>query len=158
MTESAFISTPLGVAKLEGDENGLQAITVLNTEEALTKIIPEVLEDAVYQLREYFEGQRGKFALELNPQGTDFQKRVWDALLEIPFGKTVSYLDLSKTLGDVKAIRAVAAANGKNPLWIVVPCHRVIGSDGSLTGYAGGLHRKKWLLEHESPVKQQSLF
>lgn len=158
MTESAFISTPLGVAKLEGDENGLQAITVLNTEEALTKIIPEVLEDAVYQLREYFDGQREHFALELNPQGTDFQKRVWDALLEIPFGKTVSYLDLSKTLGDVKAIRAVAAANGKNPLWIVVPCHRVIGSDGSLTGYAGGLHRKKWLLEHESPVKQQSLF
>ena len=78
--------------------------------------------------------------------------------MEIPFGKTTSYLELSKTLGDVKAIRAVASANGKNPLWIVIPCHRVIGSDGSLTGYAGGLHRKKWLLEHESPFKQTSLF
>ena len=156
--ESAFIPTPLGVAKLEGDENGLQTITVLDGEEELTKVIPEVLEDSVYQLKEYFEGQRKDFTLELNPQGTDFQKRVWKALLEIPFGKTTSYLALSKTLGDVKAIRAVAGANGKNPLWIVIPCHRVIGSDGSLTGYAGGLHRKKWLLEHESPVKQQSLF
>ncbi len=156
--ESAFIPTPLGVAKLEGDENGLQTITVLDGEEELTKVIPEVLEDSVYQLKEYFGGQRKDFTLEINPQGTDFQKRVWKALLNIPFGKTTSYLALSKTLGDVKAIRAVAGANGKNPLWIVIPCHRVIGSDGSLTGYAGGLHRKKWLLEHESPVKQQSLF
>ena len=96
--------------------------------------------------------------MELNPQGTELQKKVWQALVKIPFGKTTSYLELSKTLGDVKAIRAVAAANGKNPLWIVIPCHRVIGSDGSLTGYAGGLHRKKWLLEHENPLKQQSLF
>lgn len=156
--ESAYIPTPLGIAKLEGDEHGLQAITVLNTEEELTEIVPEVLEDGVYQLKEYFDGKRKDFTLDLNPQGTDFQKRVWQALLDIPFGKTTSYLQLSKTLGDVKAIRAVAAANGKNPLWIVVPCHRVIGSDGSLTGYAGGLHRKKWLLEHESPVKQQTLF
>ncbi len=156
--ETAFIQTPLGTAKLEGDENGLTAITVLDTEEALTEIIPIELEDATYQLKEYFEGSRTRFDLVLNPSGTDFQKSVWKALQEIPYGKTVSYLDLSKTLGDVKAIRAVASANGKNPLWIVVPCHRVIGSDGSLTGYAGGLHRKKWLLEHENPVKQQSLF
>ena len=158
MMESSFIATPLGVAILEGDEHGLQTLTVLDTEEKLTKVIPEVLEDGAYQLKEYFEGQRKEFTLELNPQGTDFQKRVWNALLHIPFGKSTSYLELSKTLGDVKAIRAVAAANGRNPLWILIPCHRVIGSDGSLTGYAGGLHRKKWLLEHESPVKQQSLF
>lgn len=156
--EIAFIQTPLGVAKIEGDENGLHAISVLDTDEELTEVIPEVLEDGVYQLNEYFDGQRENFMLDLNPQGTDFQKRVWKALLEIPFGKTVSYLELSKTLGDVKAIRAVAAANGKNPLWIIVPCHRVIGSDGSLTGYASGLHRKKWLIDHENPVKQQSLF
>jgi len=156
--EQAYIDTPLGIAKLEGDTEGLFGITVLNSEVKISDIIPETLEDAVYQLQEYFEGKRQDFALELNPQGTDFQKRVWEALLQIPYGKTVSYLELSKTLGDVKAIRAVAAANGKNPLWIVVPCHRVVGSDGSLTGYAGGLHRKKWLLEHESPVKQQALF
>ena len=156
--ETAFIQTPLGTAKLEGDENGLTVITVLDAHEEPTDIIPMELEEAVYQLKEYFEGSRTQFDLVLNPSGTDFQKSVWKALQEIPYGKTVSYLDLSKTLGDVKAIRAVASANGKNPLWIVVPCHRVIGSDGSLTGYAGGLHRKKWLLEHENPVKQQSLF
>lgn len=156
--EIALIQTPLGIAKIEGDEGGLHAITVLDHKEEPTTIIPEVLEDAAYQLREYFGGKRKVFTLELSPNGTDFQKGVWEALQHIPYGKTTSYLELSKTLGDVKAIRAVAAANGKNPLWIVVPCHRVIGSDGSLTGYAGGLHRKKWLLEHESPVKQQSLF
>lgn len=154
----AYINTPLGIAKLEGDKEGLSTITVLNSEEKTSDIIPDILEDAVYQLQEYFKGKRQDFSIELNPQGTDFQKKVWEALLQIPYGKTVSYLELSKTLGDVKAIRAVAAANGKNPLWVVVPCHRVIGSDGSLTGYAGGLHRKKWLLEHESPVKQQLLF
>ncbi|MFS4492871.1 methylated-DNA--[protein]-cysteine S-methyltransferase [Maribacter sp. 2308TA10-17] len=156
--ETAYISTPLGIAKLEGDTDGLSAISVLDTEETLTDVIPEVLEDAVYQLNEYFEGQRENFNLQLKPQGTPFQQGVWKELLNIPYGKTMSYLELSKKLGDVKAIRAVAAANGKNPLWIIVPCHRVIGSDGSLTGYAGGLHRKKWLLAHENPVKQGSLF
>lgn len=156
--ETAFIQTPLGIAKLEGDEKGLSVISILNKENKTNGIVPEVLEDAAYQLQEYFEGKREVFSLTLNPEGTDFQKKVWTALQEIPFGKTISYLELSKRLGNVKAIRAAASANGKNPLWIVIPCHRVIGSDGSLTGYAGGLHRKKWLLEHESPVKQQSLF
>tara|TARA_R110001583_G_scaffold2514_5_gene18158 strand:+ start:1318 stop:1791 length:474 start_codon:yes stop_codon:yes gene_type:complete len=156
--ESAFLHTPLGIAKLEGDENGVSSITVIDGDIPPSDVIPEVLDDAVYQLQEYFEGKRQAFSLTLNPEGTDFQKKVWDALLQIPFGKTISYLQLSKTLGDPKAIRAVASANGKNPLWIVIPCHRVIGSDGSLTGYAGGIHRKKWLLVHESPAKQQSLF
>jgi methylated-DNA-[protein]-cysteine S-methyltransferase len=156
--EFCIFNTPLGFAKLEGDENGISSLTVLNNDHTVSDIIPEVLEDAVRQLEEYFKGERTEFSIKLNPQGTDFQKRVWDALLTIPYGKTTSYLQLSKDLGDVKAIRAVANANGKNPLWIIVPCHRVIGSDGSLTGYAGGLHRKQWLLEHESPYKQQSLF
>ncbi|MBT8315628.1 MAG: methylated-DNA--[protein]-cysteine S-methyltransferase [Maribacter sp.] len=156
--ETVFVHTPLGITKLVGDDKGLASITVLNDEKPASDVIPEILEDAVYQLQEYFEGKRESFSLTLNPNGTDFQKKVWNALQDIPYGKTVSYLELSKSLGDVKAIRAVAAANGKNPLWIVVPCHRVIGSDGSLVGYAGGLHRKKWLLNHESPAKQQSLF
>ena len=156
--EKAFIKTPLGIAKITGNENGIASIIVLNSDVPLTTVIPEVLEDAVYQLHEYFKEERKVFNLTLNPEGTSFQKKVWKALEEIPYGKTISYMDLSKTLGDPKAIRAVAAANGKNPLWIVVPCHRVIGSDGSLTGYAGGLHRKKWLLELESPAKQTSLF
>jgi len=154
----AFISTPLGSAKLEGDENGLNSVTVLEQDEPESEIIPEVLVDAVYQMNEYFEGKRQNFDLLLNPEGTEFQKKVWSLLSEIPYGKTISYLELSRKFGDDKAIRAVAAANGKNPLWIIIPCHRVIGSDGSLTGYAGGLHRKKWLLNQESPSKQQSLF
>ncbi|WP_394747864.1 methylated-DNA--[protein]-cysteine S-methyltransferase [Spongiimicrobium salis] len=156
--EIAFVQTPLGIAKIEGNEDGLAAISILSNADKVSDIIPEVLEDAAYQLEEYFNGTRKEFSLSLNPQGTDFQKKVWNALQDIPFGKTCSYLDLSKKLGDVKAIRAVASANGKNPMWIVIPCHRVIGSDGSLVGYAGGLHRKKWLLDHESPVTQQSLF
>lgn len=156
--EVAYISTPLGIAKLHGDEEGISSLSVLETEETLTDVIPEILEDTVYQLREYFDGTRKNFDLKLNAEGTVFQKRVWAELLNIPYGKTISYLEMSKRLGDVKAIRAAASANGKNPLWIIVPCHRVIGSDGSLTGYAGGLHRKKWLLDHENPVKQQSLF
>ncbi|UCD60965.1 MAG: methylated-DNA--[protein]-cysteine S-methyltransferase [Flavobacteriaceae bacterium] len=155
---TAYISTPLGSAKLEGNENGLNTVTVLEQDEPESKIIPDVLIDAAYQLNEYFEGKRRNFDLLLYPEGTEFQKKVWSLLSEIPYGKTVSYLELSKRLGDVKAIRAVASANGKNPLWIIIPCHRVIGSDGSLTGYAGGLHRKKWLLNHESPSRQQSLF
>lgn len=155
--EIAFIESPLGITKIVGDENGISEISVLSAGE-LTIEIPENLKKAVSQLQEYFDGKRNDFNLKLNPKGTDFQQRVWQELLNIPFGKTMSYLDLSKKLGDVKAIRAVASANGKNPLWIVIPCHRVIGTDGSLTGYAGGLWRKKWLLEHENPTNQQSLF
>ncbi|WP_370477491.1 methylated-DNA--[protein]-cysteine S-methyltransferase [Tamlana flava] len=156
--ESCIIKTPLGFTKIIGDEDGITSVSVLNSEEKVTDIIPLQLEECVIQLQEYFEGIRKQFSLKLNPDGTDFQKKVWKKLEEIPFGKTISYLDLSKQLSDVKAIRAVANANGKNPLWIIVPCHRVIGSDGSLTGYAGGLHRKQWLLDHESPNKQQKLF
>ena len=155
--ESTYIKTPLGIARIEGDENGVSAISVLD-QGILSVTIPEVLQNAVSQLYEYFEGKRTDFDFKLNPKGTEFQKKVWQGLLQIPFGKTRTYLEQSKILGDVKAIRAVASANGKNPLWIVVPCHRVIGSDGSLTGYAGGLWRKKWLLEHENPTMQQSLF
>lgn len=155
---TAFIQTPLGVTAITGDTFGVSRITVLNEEARPSATIPAELQDAVTQLQEYFKGNRSDFTFKMNPDGTDFQKKVWDALLKIPFGTTTSYQKLSVQLGDVKAIRAVANANGKNPLWIVVPCHRVIGSDGSLTGYAGGLWRKKWLLEHETPPVQQSLF
>jgi methylated-DNA-[protein]-cysteine S-methyltransferase len=155
--ETACIKTPLGIATIIGDENGVSVISVADEGEVL-KEIPAILQEAVSQLNAYFYGERTSFDFKLNPKGTDFQKKVWNALLEIPYGKTRTYLEQSKLLGDVKAIRAVASANGKNPLWVVVPCHRVIGSDGSLTGYAGGLWRKKWLLEHENPSAQQSLF
>lgn len=152
------IKSPLGTLEIEGDNQGIAAITFLDEDIAATTVIPESLKEVVEQLNEYFAKERTDFDLKLNPQGTDFQTKVWRTLQTIPFGKTVSYLDMAKTLGDPKVIRAAASANGKNPISIIIPCHRVIGSDGSLTGYASGLHRKKWLLEHESPVKQASLF
>lgn len=155
--KTARIKTPLGIAELGGDSKGLSYVKILEESE-VSESIPTELKPAAEQLQKYFQGELQEFDLELNPQGTDFQKKVWNKLLEIPYGKTTSYLELSRKLGDEKAIRAVASANGKNPLWIIVPCHRVIGSDGSLTGYAGGLHRKKWLLELENPPVQQSLF
>ncbi len=156
--EKAIINTPLGITEIQGDENGISKIYIRDENDEITSKIPSELEKAAIQLQEYFEGKRTHFTFLLHPSGTEFQKKVWQELLNIPFGKTCSYLELSKKLGDVKAIRAVAAANGKNPLWIVIPCHRVIGSDGSLTGYAGGLWRKKWLLEHENPSVQKTLF
>ncbi|WP_299108042.1 methylated-DNA--[protein]-cysteine S-methyltransferase [uncultured Winogradskyella sp.] len=155
---TCYIETPLGHAKIVGNENGIASVSILDTQEELSDTIPESLLDCVIQLKEYFNETRQTFDLKLNPEGTTFQKKVWNQLETIPFGKSISYLQLSKQLGDVKAIRAAASANGKNPLWIIVPCHRVIGSNGSLTGYAGGLHRKQWLLNHESDYKQQSLF
>ena len=157
MSSTVFIKTPLGIAKIVGDEDGISEISVLD-DGTISKAIPKELKEAVEQLKDYFSGKRYDFKFKLNPNGTEFQQKVWQELFKIPFGKTISYLDLAKKLGDPKVIRAAASANGKNPLWIVVPCHRVIGTDGSLTGYAGGLWRKKWLLEHESPTTQQSLF
>ncbi len=157
MIQIAFIKTPLGIAKIVGDEIGISEISAFDQGE-VSEIIPVELQDCVQQLQDYFDGKRNNFDFKLNPKGSDFQQKVWQELLNIPFGKTINYMDLAKKLGDPKVIRAAASANGKNPLWIVVPCHRVIGSDGSLTGYAGGLWRKKWLLEHENPTTQQSLF
>ncbi|RZS99133.1 methylated-DNA--[protein]-cysteine S-methyltransferase [Aquimarina brevivitae] len=158
--ETAYTKTPLGIIKIVGNAKGVEEVTILDTvaDALLTQPIPEGIQNVVSQLQEYFEGTRTQFDLVLQPQGTDFQQRVWEQLLTIPYGATTTYLDIAKQLGDPKCIRAAASANGKNPLGILIPCHRVIGSDGSLTGYAGGLWRKKWLLEHESPVKQQSLF
>jgi methylated-DNA-[protein]-cysteine S-methyltransferase len=156
-TQTVFINSPLGITKIVGNETGITEISI-SSEGEISNSIPAELQEAVSQLGDYFEGNRTEFTFKLNPKGTEFQQKVWQELRNIPFGKTISYLDLSKKLDDVKAIRAVASANGKNPLWIIIPCHRVIGTDGSLTGYAGGLWRKKWLLEHENPTKQQRLF
>lgn len=154
----ARVRTPLGLAEIGGNGHAIVYLKLLDLEEQPSASIPNELQAAVDQLNQYFSGTRKAFDLDLAPQGTDFQKKVWNALLDIPYGQTTSYLSLAKKLGDEKAIRAVAAANGKNPIWILIPCHRVIGSDGSLTGYAGGIHRKKWLLEMENPPVQQSLF
>src|SRR5690606_17994927 len=151
--------TPVGILELKGDAEGLASVLFKDSENVVvSEKIPQELKNSVSQLQEYFEGKRQEFSLTLSPEGTDFQKRVWKQLQAIPFGKTTSYQQMANQLGDPKVIRAAASANGKNPISIIIPCHRVIGSDGSLTGYAGGLHRKKWLLEHENPSAQQSLF
>ena len=156
--DRAYVETPMGTAEIVGDNFGIVSISVIDDKINASAIIPESLMDCAKQLREYFEGSRTAFTLSLNPKGTDFQKKVWEALLTIPFGTTTTYLKQTLALGNEKAIRAVAAANGKNPIWIIIPCHRVIGTNGSLTGYASGLWRKKWLLEHENPSGQTSLF
>jgi methylated-DNA-[protein]-cysteine S-methyltransferase len=156
--KTAYLSSKLGVLEVKGDETGLASVGFLDDFEIPSSEMPSELKIAVKQLNEYFEGKRTHFDLKLNPEGSEFQKKVWQQLQKIPFGKTISYQQVANQLGDPKVIRAAASANGKNPIAVIIPCHRVIGSDGSLTGYAGGLHRKKWLLEHESPSKQGVLF
>ena len=157
MSKIACIQTPLGNATIVGDSAGISKICIEDNP-YITTTIPEELQQAAQQLTEYFNGTRTTFDVKLNPKGTHFQQKVWAELQKIPFGKTISYIELAKKLGDPKVIRAAAAANGKNPLWVIIPCHRVIGADGSLTGYAGGLWRKKWLLELENPLQQMQLF
>jgi methylated-DNA-[protein]-cysteine S-methyltransferase len=145
-----YYKSPIGTILIEGDERGLSKLIFADNVENEVIDENEISSLWIKQLDEYFNHQREYFELELNLKGTAFQLRVWEELLNIPFGKTISYKELSQRLGDVKAIRAVAAANGANPVSIIVPCHRVIGSDGSLTGYGGGLWRKRWLLDFES--------
>ncbi len=158
--ETTYYKSPIGLLEIKGNDDGIQSVVFIDDDNSIPKETSEVanLKHCILQLEEYFSGSRKEFALNLNIRATKFQEKVWTELLKIPFGKTRSYLEQSKALGDVKAIRAVGTANGKNPIAIIVPCHRIIGSDGSLTGYAGGIWRKKWLLEHESGYKQQSLF
>jgi len=153
--EVTHFSSPIGTLEITVNENGIKSVLFVENEPSIRSSNP-VLNECTKQLSEYFENKRTEFDLPLNPTGTNFQKTVWEELQNIPFGKTISYMNLAKRLGDPKVIRAVGTANGKNPIAIIIPCHRVIGSDGSLTGYAGGLKRKQWLLEHES--SQSSLF
>lgn len=156
--QTAIINSPVGKIEIVGDDLGIVSVVFLDTEEVeISENIPSALAEVVFQLQQYFKGERRNFSVKLSMKGTDFQKRVWKELQKIDFGKTLSYQQIANQLGDPKVIRAAASANGKNPISIIIPCHRVIGSDGSLTGYAGGLHRKRWLLEHENPSSQKSL-
>lgn len=155
---TAYYNTPIGTALILGTEDGISSISILDNKVENTQNIPACLQSCINQLEAYFDGTLKEFDLKLDTVGTEFQQKVWKQLQNIPFGKTITYLDQAKQFNNAKAIRAIASANAKNPLWIVIPCHRVIGSDGSLTGYAGGLWRKKWLLNHESSTPQQSLF
>lgn len=151
----SFYKSPVGWLRMAATNMGVTAIDFCEKKTGDNRPNEWVLKTHK-QLEEYFNGERKSFDLPLEWIGTDFQKRVWRELLNIPFGETISYLELSKRIGNPKAIRAVGHANGQNPLPIVIPCHRVIGSDGSLTGYGGGLWRKEWLLEHEGVIPRMA--
>lgn len=155
-----YYQSPIGILQIKSTEKGIESIlfTEKETIDANNSTSCKNIHKCITQLDEYFSQNRTVFKLVFDLKGTAFQQRVWNELLNVPFGKTKSYLEQAKALGDVKAIRAVASANGRNPISIIIPCHRIIGSDGSLTGYAGGIWRKKWLLTHESGYKQQTLF
>ena len=148
----AYYKTPVGIARITEENDFISSISILDEEHVIEVVEVPALKKAIEQLDEYFAGERKSFDLPIKQSGTDFQQLVWDQLLKIDYGTTISYLQQSKLMNNPLGIRAIAAANGKNNLWVVVPCHRVIGSNGSLTGYAGGLWRKKWLLEHEARV------
>ena len=156
--ETAVISSPLGMLEITGSHEAVFSVLFLDKKRVKTTPVPSALQKCVTQLEEYFSWKRKSFELQLQPNGTAFQRHVWDELLNIPYGKTMSYLKLAKQMGDEKSIRAVASANGKNPIAIIIPCHRVIGSHGEMVGYAGGIRRKEWLLAHEKGEEQLGLF
>jgi len=162
-TYSTYYHSPVGLLKISGTPGYISEVSFHDTTQKTAgrkKQLPPLFIQCIEQLIQYFNGQRRQFELPLNQPGTPFQQEVWGELMQIPFGKTISYLELARRTGDTKATRAVANANGKNNIAIIVPCHRVIGSNKELVGYAGGLWRKKWLLEHEAKVAYgvQTLF
>ncbi|MBN1984768.1 MAG: methylated-DNA--[protein]-cysteine S-methyltransferase [Prolixibacteraceae bacterium] len=144
-----YLKTPVGWLKLTSDTDFLLSVKFQNSKGTADLNLPEILEKAKQQLSEYFEGKRQTFQLELQPKGTEFQKKIWNLLQSVPFGKTATYLDIARLSGSEKNTRAAGLANGKNPIAIIIPCHRIIGTNGKLTGYAGGIERKRWLLHHE---------
>jgi methylated-DNA-[protein]-cysteine S-methyltransferase len=162
LIHTVYYTSPIGTILLEAEGEQLTVasfrddVSVAETSTTTSAVLQTTIE----QLDEYFAGTRKQFDLPLHPSGTAFQQTVWDQLIKIPYAETVTYLHMAKRLGNVKSIRAAASANGKNPIGIIIPCHRVVGADGKLTGYAGGLHRKQWLLEHEAKIagKRSSLF
>jgi len=153
----AYMSSPVGPLEISGDEDFVSTVHFTDEVRKDSTHLPRVIRDCITQLEEYFAGTRKEFTLMLSQSGTDFQRQVWDELINIPYGKTSSYLDLAKKIGDAKSIRAVGAANGRNNIAIIVPCHRVIGTNGTLVGYAGGLDRKKWLLDFEARMTGQQV-
>jgi methylated-DNA-[protein]-cysteine S-methyltransferase len=151
----AYYLSPVGELEIESDGTKIVAARFLKDSKQIESLTPAV-QQCIEELDEYFYKGRKFFSVELDLRGTDFQKKIWTALLNIPFGKTVSYSDLAMGTGDLKSVRAVGLANGQNPIPIIVPCHRVIGKDGNLVGYGGGLDKKEWLLRHEGVMSKQT--
>jgi methylated-DNA-[protein]-cysteine S-methyltransferase len=151
---SSYLDSPLGTIRISGTKKAIYEIHFLNEAETETAVNTagaafDLIVECRRQLLEYFRGNLKQFDISLDQPGTDFQQKVWQQLAVIRYGDTISYLSLAKQLGDQKVIRAAASANGKNNIAIIIPCHRVIGTAGDLVGYAGGLWRKRWLIEHE---------
>lgn len=149
---TAHYSSPIGTIEVKGTSEGIVSLYFIE-EHSASSNIPNCLKESIQQLDEYFKGIRKEFTLRLIVEGTEFRKKVWDRLLDIPYGETCSYMDIANAIGNKKAVRAVGGANHNNKISIIIPCHRVIGANGSLTGYGGGLWRKKWLLNHEQEFK-----
>lgn len=152
-----YFNSPLGTIELSSTEKGISSLYFVNVA-GKKHPVNNILLEGVKQLKEYFGKKRKDFSLPLDYMGTGFQKKVWSELLKIPLGKTVSYLQIAKRIGNGNSTRAVGNANGKNPISIIVPCHRVIGTNGNLVGYGGGIEKKKWLLEFEGALIQKELF
>jgi methylated-DNA-[protein]-cysteine S-methyltransferase len=154
-----YYQSELGLLEIVATEQGLKTMLFVDRESVKSDQTdaPPIIAACLAQLDDYFRGERREFSIPVDPDGTDFQKAVWRQLLTIPYGQTVSYLEIARQIGYEKAVRAVGAANGQNPIVIIVPCHRVIGRNGQLTGYGGGLWRKAWLLNHEKRFFSQQL-
>lgn len=155
-----YYKSPIGVLKITAIQESITLLIFTDDpiKEKLSTNSSPTINKCVQQLEEYFQGTRKKFEIPLNPKGTSFQKKVWKQLVTIPYGKTSTYLDIAKSICNDRASQAIGQANGKNPIAIIIPCHRVIGSNKNLTGYAGGLWRKKWLLDHEKQSKTLKKF
>lgn len=158
MIYTACYPSPLGNLLLQADDAAVMKVHFMEETESVASATSPVLSRCMLELDEYFKGKRKVFSIPVNPNGTTFQQKVWRQLMTIPFSKTISYTELALQLGNKRVIRAAGTANGRNPVAIIIPCHRVIGSDGSLTGYGGGLWRKKWLLDFERKQRQGELF
>ena len=154
---TTYYKSPLGPLKIVGNQDCILSLDFVEEERSGDVDLPFCLKACVKQIDEYFKGNRREFLLNLDPEGTKFQRLVWQQLENIPFGEVVTYRQIAGAIGHPKAYRAVGNANGKNPIAIIIPCHRVIGSDGRLTGYGGGLWRKEWLIKHEKGCHPENI-
>ena len=148
----AFFSSEIGNIRITANETAVETLYFVEETAAPSPEMPPVLQECLRQIEAYFRGELKDFSLKLQPQGTAFQQSVWQQLLEVPYGSTATYLDIARRLGDRNAVRAVGSANGRNPISLIIPCHRIIGANGRLIGYGGGLWRKEWLLRHEGAL------
>jgi methylated-DNA-[protein]-cysteine S-methyltransferase len=157
MNGLAYYMSPVGELEIQSQGDAITVVGFLRKIKTAESITP-VIQTCMRELDEYFSGVRKSFGVKIELYGSSFQQNVWNKLREIPYGKTTYYADIATKIGDINSVRAVGLANGQNPIAIIVPCHRVIGKDGSLVGYGGGLERKVWLLKHEGALNQLDLF